>query len=244
MHSPRDIEQYFGEPETTTLRVVRGATPTYGPPHVPQYVVYSPDLFLFLDPFFKNPSAAQIKICDFSEASLHDPTHPEGIKRKLNCPNVHAAPEVIFDDLASPSSDIWAMGNTMHQILTGGGTEGRTFIPGAARCSKDDVVSEMVRLLGRLPEKWWTRWEARSRYRDEEGRPIGKTELEAREPLESRISTFYLSGAQKTAFAKVLEGIFRYEPQDRLSASDIVTALVSLEVVQDTTTLPRPAPAA
>jgi serine/threonine-protein kinase SRPK3 len=124
---------------------------------------------------------------------LHDPAHPAGTKRKLNCPNVHAAPEVIFDDLASPSSDIWAMGNTMHQILTGGGLEGLTFIPGAEHCSKDDGVAETVRILGKLPETWWSRWEARSKHYDEEGRLTGEMKTNnPRESLGSRISAFYL----------------------------------------------------
>lgn len=244
LHSQRDVERYFGQPETTTLRVIEGTTPPYDPPNVPRYVVYSPDSSLFLEPFFQDSSAAQIKICDFSEASLHDPAHPAGTKRTLNCPNVHTAPEVIFDDLASPASDIWAMGNTMHQILTGGGTEGVTFIPGAERCSKDDVVSEMVRLLGKLPERWWSSWEARSEYYDEEVRPVdGRRTSKVSEPLGSRISTFYLPGEQKTLFEKVLKGIFCYEPRDRLCASEVVTALLLLEGSQDTTS-PAPAPAA
>ncbi|KDR80219.1 hypothetical protein GALMADRAFT_116853 [Galerina marginata CBS 339.88] len=189
LESQENIEKYFGTPETTSLRVVPGASPLYSAPHVPRYVVYSPDHSPFLEAIFETPSLVQVKICDFSEASLHDPARPEGVKRKLNCPNVHAAPEVIFDELVSPASDMWALGNTMHQILTGCGTEGATAIPGASRCSRDQVVSEMVRLLGRPPDRWWTRWEARSEYFDEaENRICDTKENKAPEPLGIRIN--------------------------------------------------------
>jgi serine/threonine protein kinase len=233
LESRENIEKYFGTPETTPLRVVRGFSPPYSAPHVPRYVVYSPDQSPFLEAIFDTPSLVQLKICDFSEASLHDPARPEGAKRKLNCPNVHAAPEVIFDELVSPASDMWALGNTMHQILTGGGTEGATVIPGAPGCPKDEVVSEMVRLLGRLPDRWWTRWEARSKYFDEAGKCIGDIKANrTAEPLGSRISAVYLPTDQKRAFQKVLAGIFVYEPQDRLTAGDVVRELAYLEEKQ------------
>jgi serine/threonine protein kinase len=230
LESQEYIEKYFCTPETTPLRVVRGASPPYSVPHVPRYVVYSPDHSPFLEAIFDTPSLMQLKICDFSEASLHDPAHPEGAKRKLNCPNVHAAPEVIFNELVSPASDIWAMGNTMHQILTGGATVGATAIPGAPGCPKDEVVSEMVRLLGKLPDRWWTRWEARSKYFDEAENWIGDTKTNrTAEPLGSCITAAYLPPDQKGAFEKVLAGIFVYEPQDRLTARDVVRELAYLE---------------
>ncbi|KDR80282.1 hypothetical protein GALMADRAFT_62225 [Galerina marginata CBS 339.88] len=230
LESQENIEKYFGTPETTPLRVCQGASPPYSAPHVPRYVVYSLDYSPILEAIFETPSLVQLKICDFSEASLHDPASPDGAKRNLNCPNVHAAPEVIFDELVSPASDMWALGNTMHQILTGGGTEGVTVIPGAPGCGKDEVVSEMVRLLGRLPDRWWTRWEARSKYFDEAGKWIVDTKANRTpEPLSSRITEFYLPPDQRRAFEKVLAGIFVYEPQDRLTARDVVRELACLE---------------
>ncbi|KAH6877432.1 kinase-like domain-containing protein [Coprinopsis sp. MPI-PUGE-AT-0042] len=223
---------YFGAPETLAIRVVKDASPLYDVPHIPRYVVYSPDSSLFLEPLFENPSLAELKICDFSESSLHDPaTSPSGIKRKLNCPNVHAAPEVIFDDLASPASDIWALGNTIHQIMTGGGTESLTAIPGSPGCSRDEVLCHMVRIFGKLPERWWSRWEKRSEYFDDEGRWVAGKETPSPEgALCSGIPAVYLSESEKEAFRKVLSGIFVYEPEDRLTARGLVEELARMRL--------------
>ncbi|KDR80218.1 hypothetical protein GALMADRAFT_61725 [Galerina marginata CBS 339.88] len=230
LESQENIEKYFGTPQKTLLRIRHGATPPYSAPHVPRYVVHTPDQSCLLEAIFETPSLVQLKICDFSEASLHDPTRPKGVKRKLNCPSVHAAPEVIFDELVSPASDMWAMGNTMHQILTGG-REGATVIRGAPGCSRDEVVCQMVRLLGRPPDRWWTRWEARSKYFDEAENWIGNTEANRTpKPLGIRFRADYLPLDEQQALQKVLAGIFVYEPQDRLTARDVVSELACFKL--------------
>ncbi|KAH6877435.1 kinase-like domain-containing protein [Coprinopsis sp. MPI-PUGE-AT-0042] len=223
-----DVEKYFGPPETLAIRLRGGKSPLYEAPHMPRYVVYSPDSELFLGPLFENPSLAELKICDFSESSLHDPaTSPSGIKRKMNCPIVYAAPEVIFDDLASPASDIWALGNTIHQIMTGCGT--LTAIPGRAGCSREEVLCSMVRMFGKLPERWWSRWEKRSEYFDDEGRWIGEKESPSPpRALCTGISATFLSESEKEAFREVLCRIFAYEPEDRLTARGLVKELTNM----------------
>lgn len=221
---------YFGVPETGALRLVNGAVPPHSAPHVPLYFVELPDHSLFLDHIFKNPSQGEIKICDFSESSLHDPARGS-LKRTMNCPTVYASPEVIFDQLASPSSDIWALGNTMHQILTGGGTEGRTVIPGEVGCSEDEVLCEIVLLLGKLPDRWWAQWKGRPQYFDEEGRWIGNTKAHSTpgQKLSRVTADAYLAGDEKEVFETALRGIFVYGPQDRLTASDVAREFMFLK---------------
>ncbi|KAH6877433.1 protein kinase [Coprinopsis sp. MPI-PUGE-AT-0042] len=126
LKSPDDIEKYFGAPTTLAITLRKGRSSLFNVPHLPRFVVYPAHYTHFYEQLFADPSLAELRICDFSESSLFDPATlvPHGTKRKLNCPDTHLAPEVIFDDLVSPASDIWALGNSMHQIMDGGGTEG------------------------------------------------------------------------------------------------------------------------
>jgi len=36
----------------------------------------------------------------------------------------------------------------------------------------DEVILQMVRLIGKLPEPWWAAWDSRSRWFEEDGTPI------------------------------------------------------------------------
>jgi hypothetical protein len=36
----------------------------------------------------------------------------------------------------------------------------------------DEVMLQMVKLLGKLPESWWTSWDARDHWFDENGTPL------------------------------------------------------------------------
>ncbi|KAH6912418.1 kinase-like domain-containing protein [Coprinopsis sp. MPI-PUGE-AT-0042] len=233
LKSPEEIAKYFGVPETLPIRVVEGTSPLFNEPHIPRYVVHLPDYTVFFEQLFQSPSLAELKICDFSESSPFDPAHAS-IKRKLNCPNIHAAPEVIFDDLASPASDIWAMGNTMHQIMDGGGTEGRTAIPGTAGCSSDEVLCGMIRIFGKLPERWWNSWEKRGEYFDGEGLWVAEKELlDPPRPLGTAMHTSFFPGGRKEPFVKILYRMFEYEPEDRLTAHALVEELGWLAVAED-----------
>ncbi|KAH6903318.1 kinase-like domain-containing protein [Coprinopsis sp. MPI-PUGE-AT-0042] len=239
LRSSEDIEKYFGAPETLEICVRKDRSPLFDVPHLPRYVVRLPDYALFFSHLFANPSLAELRICDFSESSLQDPVaFPNGIERQLNCPIIHRAPEVLFDNLVSPASDIWALGNTMHQILDGGGPEGRTAIPGASRCSRDDVLYEMVRTLGsKLPERWWNAWQKRGEYFDDQGRWVA-SEKDSKvgsypppEPLGSGMfEDEWFPGGKKEAFVDVLWGMFRYEPGERLTAREVVKKLAVLNL--------------
>ncbi|KAH6903278.1 kinase-like domain-containing protein [Coprinopsis sp. MPI-PUGE-AT-0042] len=228
--SSEDVERFFGTPETLPIRLWEGRSPLFEPSHLPRYAVRSPNPELFLDHLLQDPSLAELKICDFSESSLHDPSAPfHGTKRTVNSPRIHAAPELIFDNVVSPASDIWALGNVMHQIMTGGGGGGSvTAIPGGSARSRDQVLRGMVCVLGKLPEKWWNRWETQSEFCDDEGQwEWDDTSYFRPKPLGAQINPYYLSASQKECFVKVLSGMFAYEPERRLTAHALVEELTS-----------------
>ncbi|KAH6903319.1 kinase-like domain-containing protein [Coprinopsis sp. MPI-PUGE-AT-0042] len=227
LKSEEDIEKYFGAPRPIKISLREGRSPLFGPSHLPRYAVQSPKPTFFLDQLFRNPSLAELRICDFSESSLYDPVASfHGITRKLHCPSIHAAPEVIFDNLVGPASDIWALGNVFHQIMTGGGTESLTAIPGGADCSRDEAVCGMIGVLGKLPERWWHCWERRAEFFDDEGQWIAEHAAYYRPtPLGVELPAFFLPGAQKESFVKVLSRMFAYEPESRLTARALVKEL-------------------
>ncbi|KAH6903313.1 kinase-like domain-containing protein [Coprinopsis sp. MPI-PUGE-AT-0042] len=243
MKSSEEVEKYFGAPETLEMRLWKGRNPPFKVPHSPRYVVGLPDYTLFFRQLFDTPSLAELRICDFSESSLHSPdTFPYGTKRKLNCPKVHRAPEVIFDDLASPASDMWALGSTMHQIMTGAGTECDTAMPipvsivgGGPGISTDKVLCAMVQVLGKLPERWWSCWEKRAEYFDEEGQGIqGEQGVEyPPKVLGKEIYAPYVGERVKEVFMKALSQILVYEPGERLKAHELVEELSALNSDQD-----------
>ncbi|THH30266.1 hypothetical protein EUX98_g3931 [Antrodiella citrinella] len=115
---------------------------------------------------------AQIKIGDFGESFIYDISEAEagGVKRKIHCPRTYAAPrttifshkvsygdyaapEILFDGVGSPASDVWALGNlnVLHAILDGGTSLARLVIPAPGGASDDEVLVGMVRLFGKLP---------------------------------------------------------------------------------------------
>ncbi|KAH6903320.1 kinase-like domain-containing protein [Coprinopsis sp. MPI-PUGE-AT-0042] len=229
LKSPEDIEKYFGAPNSFEIRLREGRSPLFAACHLPRYVVQSPDDTFFFEQLFHNPSLAELRICDFGDSYLNEPANlPRGVTRKLNLHNIHAAPEVIFDNLVSPASDIWAMGNIIHQIMTGSGTDSAMVIPGSEDCSRDVAVRGMVRVFGKLPERWWNRWEKRSEFFDEEGTWIAEeSEYYRKRPLGARIPDSFLPGGQKESFVKVLSKMFVYEPESRLTARALVKELTS-----------------
>ena len=87
---------------------------------------------------------------------------------QLHTPSIYAAPEIIFHDHVSPAVDVWALGVLVHMILSG---ESLLFI--SADRIKKEVLRELVLTLGKLLDRWWTKWEDRSEYFDKNGLFIG-----------------------------------------------------------------------
>jgi serine/threonine-protein kinase SRPK3 len=225
LQSPGDIEKYFGTPETFEIRLRKDRSPLFDPPHIPRYIVFPACHSLLFEQIFANPSLAELKICDFGESSLLDPPSTS-TKRHLNCPNVYAAPEVIFDNVASFATDIWALGNTIHHIMDGG-SDGETAIQARLGCSRDEVLCSMVLTLGsKLPERWWNIWEKRKDYFDEEGEWVGGKRPYGPSALGPRMfppGSFL--GGRWEAFVEILRRTFAYEPMERLTAPELVKEL-------------------
>jgi serine/threonine-protein kinase SRPK3 len=172
-----------------------------------------------------------IKIIDFGQSFLFtDEVPPE----KITTPLPITAPEVLLGKRPiGPAIDIWAFGCTLFQILG----NNKLFDPFLN--SKNQLLVEFVRTMGKLPNDWWSNWEERANFFDEDGNILPGKVLYGRsgtismsERLESivlRDDESVASGLEESEI-KVLSDIFErifasYEPEKRIHANEIVKML-------------------
>lgn len=102
---------------------------------------------------------------------------------------------------------------------------------------KDDILAEMVDFFGKLPEPWWTEWEARTEFFEEDGKRIivegAEDELNTlRNALNHKIEAFQRDSKDKKVLAvpedeqklckDLLMKLFSYRHGNRLSAEEVV----------------------
>lgn len=147
-------EQLFnliGEPETEPVFTATGETPGVS---VPKYLV-KPIEMSWIDPEYFTKQAC---IIDFGES--FNPSNPP---LHLGIPGKYRSPELIFEDTAGLACDLWAFACTIFELRT----YHELFEPWGE--NDDPIISEIVRLLGKLPEPWWSAWDKRKNYFEEDG---------------------------------------------------------------------------
>lgn len=106
----------------------------------------------------------EILLTDFGHAFHAKSLAPRPQEMAISLP--YYAPEVLFHteqlDLAA---EIWALACTLYKIRAG------TQLVASFFGSHDEILRQMGQTLGKFPEPWWSAWDDRSRYFDEEGRP-------------------------------------------------------------------------
>ncbi|KAG6871186.1 hypothetical protein C0992_011547, partial [Termitomyces sp. T32_za158] len=154
--SVEKVYHYLGEPKKKPVERMDGAPIT---PAAPSYVVMPSDL-LQLAGLICDSNDCSIKITDFGEAFLtSDPEKPFP-----NIPIALAAPEIIFHDSnISSKVDIWSLGCLIFELFS------KHWLFDSFFKDRDEILIEMVRTLGKLPERWWTAWEARDQFLEEDG---------------------------------------------------------------------------
>lgn len=76
------------------------------------------------------------------------------------------APELFFDTIVGVECDLWAVACTIYEIRTGS-PPFENLVD-----DDDDVIMQMVPLLGKLPEPRWSSWKARGQWYEEDGTPL------------------------------------------------------------------------
>jgi serine/threonine protein kinase len=145
----------IGRPEPGDVVAQDGELPPFSPRHlVPAVDMSRLDSKYLLE---------EICVIRFGQAYLTHSPPPD-----LGTPENYLPPERLIDhekDKVGPSCDIWALGCTLFEIRLQTPLFHMLYGP-------DEVLNEMVSFFGKFPEPWWSRWEQRGDYRDDDGKML------------------------------------------------------------------------
>jgi serine/threonine-protein kinase SRPK3 len=193
----------------------------------PAYTVHSGDLSRLAQRML----LFKLLLVDFGGAYfLEDPP------LKTTTPSQYSAPEVLRSLGVSSASDVWALGCLTFELCAGYTLFKALFNP------RQDVMKDMVAMLGKPPDKIWNAWEERSNYFDSDGNPSKRTEhsiIVQPYPLNDRIrdmAWLYPADGRKVDFSQrnqssletteqaqmhdFLSKVFVFEPISRISVRD------------------------
>ena len=170
------------------------------------------------------PPGDDIVILDFGEASFASES-----RRSWHAPIVLQAPEALLGEPVGQPADIWAFACTVFTIFNNKSLFD-SFMPNA-----DDVLSEIVDTLGRLPEPWWRKWEQRAEFFEENGskktddlteeycetKPLGVRLRQMRSSPPAARTAEQLGQDDLVGLHKLLEQCLQLRPEDRATADDI-----------------------
>jgi len=211
--SEEDVYTYLGPPDRCDVFLTGAEEPAPFSPHVPAYIVMTPDPTSLLKLCLSHPSQVNIKICDFSESFIYSP----GIKRKLHTPAVYAAPEILLDDDPSPASDVWAFAVLVYFLVSGG-----CYLFPSYRSIPNEVLSSMVQSLGKFAEHLWLKWAERGQYLDESGQWVAGPK---RKPIFGGCSG-RMNEQQIIPFESMIRKMVAYEPRERATMAEVVDGLI------------------
>ncbi|KAL3418662.1 hypothetical protein PVAG01_10378 [Phlyctema vagabunda] len=246
--SKHDIFQALGQPKTAKVTTRSGEN--HNEPTAPQYLVHPIDWDdVELSALGANFITAKACVIDFGESfDMSEPPQDMGI------PQVYCSPEYTVDKVVGVGSDIWALGCTLFEIRTA-----RKLFD-TFDDDQDEYLCKMAMMLGKLPEPWWSTWETRNLFfqdnADGDGRVVEirrespqpetgnmdvgfeDTVMQVPEPRSIKdaiiIGLYYenkygpggvrhdISQEETDVFSDLLMKIFRYDPKERLTASQVL----------------------
>ena len=194
---------------------------------VPAYTVHSGNLSRLA----QRTLLFKLLLVDFGGAYfLEDPP------LKTTTPSQYSAPEVLRSLGISSASDVWALGCLTFELCAGYTLFKALFNP------RQDVMKDMIAMLGKPPDKIWNGWEERPNYFDSDGNPIQRTEhsiMVQSYPLYDRIrdmAWLYPADGRKVDLSQrnrsrletteqaqmydFLSKVFVFEPRSRISVTD------------------------
>lgn len=189
----------LGEPRKVALETRESHEP-HTLRTAPQYAVY-PVKWGWVDTsYFTNEPF----INDFGQTfKTSDPPEDTGIPFPYQAPELFLHPDGSKSGGAAPGlgSDLWALGCTLFEVRTG------RKLFSLYEDDDDEYLDSMVRVLGRMPEPWWsTTWEYRKKLWTDETDDLGRP-IPVGAPLSSSITaTIHPSVAYGTrSLTEVLE---------------------------------------
>ena len=159
----------------------------------------------------------RVRISDFSSAFMVN-----HVSKDVGIGLLVTPPEALFDETLTLSTDIWSLGFTLYSIV------GDRSVSFTLFGSKDNLVEDMVVVLGPLLGPWWERREGIEKDFTKDGKPITSDKFEPA-TLDYRFSRLRLfdwleTSAPIKAEAASQEALYSvmlvYKPSERLSARE------------------------
>ncbi|KMU91672.1 hypothetical protein CIHG_09431 [Coccidioides immitis H538.4] len=160
---------------------------------------------------------SSILLTDFGEA--FDPQRTQ--RFTAHAPVPLSPPESRFaDELLSFPSDIWTLGCVIWDLF--GSSPPFEAFPG----SQDDITVEHVETFGKLPDQWWSKWETRGNWFDEDGHKNVKESLRQYYGNTSRSWTQRFAEINISRKSKKLEA---FDTEEKKSFHDMMQSMLVLE---------------
>ncbi|KAK2858450.1 hypothetical protein FQN49_004719 [Arthroderma sp. PD_2] len=221
MIDPSRLYQEFGEPILDPIvRVDRKPLPE----GVPTHVVGPARLGIPSNQI--TPPYLPIMLSDFGSSYYPSKT------RRTNAHTLpHLVPPEIFfldkkkdDDKLSFPSEIWTLGCTIFEIIGGGGPF--STLGGG-------ILQDQVSVLGKLPDSWWSQWESRAEFFNEDATIDSTTGAPFQDSLEERYDWFVNAARrrsdmeeqgedEKKAFLLMIQMMLQYLPSNRATIQEVV----------------------
>ncbi|KAM0211003.1 hypothetical protein ACHAQD_010468 [Fusarium lateritium] len=219
--SEKELLSQIGQPSQIAVHTESGEDI---PSSCPKYLVQPADLTRLGNEFLTD----EICVIDFGE-SYRFSSFPED----LGIPENYLPPEVLLGlpDAIGPACDLWALGCTLFEI--------REQLPLFYMIyDNDELLAEMVRFFGKLPEDWWAKWEARKDYFDQDGKWLREEEdwsleVALSKPMEifdagdkydeGPIKSLETSEGEQRLLADLLYQVFQYDPRKRIGTEEVLS---------------------
>lgn len=191
------VYEHFGTPRSDPITRIDGLP---GAPSAPRFAVRPPNPTTLV-------ALAKGRVCivDFGEAFTPGPTR---LERCLQTAVSVAAPEILFDsrEEAGMPADVWALGCAVYEVLG----DSKLFV--SFMVNRDEIIADIVSMLGRMPARWWGLWEARERFSTT---GTGKGVRERVQELGD------LEDVEKEALVRMLAGMVKWESRERVTAAEV-----------------------
>ncbi|KAG8165498.1 hypothetical protein KVR01_004050 [Diaporthe batatas] len=214
----------FGQPMTYPVKRLDGAPLR---PGVPEQVM--PGAWLGCASEKITLADCAISLADFGEAYMVTPQGQQQGPPECHTPQRLRPPEARFaPSELGPASDVWTLACAIFEIA---GAQPLFF--GSFFLTEDSVTEDWVDALGRLPDDWWARWDARAESFSEDGERLDHSDDDVRGSIEHRFEkrsqalrrkegTDEWAAEETTALLGMLKAMLKYKPVERISLVEVL----------------------